>query len=305
MGARLYDPATGLFMSPDPTVAYPYDSQDLNQYAYVGDNPMTWVDLYGYSWWGGMNWPQLGLGVLQIAGGWAGAELDTGIVVFGAATFPEDPLSVPAIAFGSLGAGGNALILSAGVRNVISAVTGKSKVWTAEDIAQANHIPSNLSKLMLAASITGDILENLPKSLLMNYDETHLEQDAIFDGGILMGPNGIPIGVNFATDFANSALQFYGMYTSKYTSNGILTMNTLSGWVINCGGDGCTATGFLPHSGEEVTTSGNGIIGEVGYYPGGGIAVGLPGGGSMILEDGGALGTIVWGTEGALATLGE
>jgi RHS repeat-associated protein len=49
MGARLYDPATGLFMSPDPTVAYPYNSQDLNQYAYVNDNPLSYVDPDGLS----------------------------------------------------------------------------------------------------------------------------------------------------------------------------------------------------------------------------------------------------------------
>jgi len=47
MGARLYDPATGLFMSPDPTVAYPYNSQDLNQYAYVNDNPLSYTDPTG------------------------------------------------------------------------------------------------------------------------------------------------------------------------------------------------------------------------------------------------------------------
>ena len=49
MGARLYDPKSGLFMSPDPTVAHPSDPMDLNQYAYVGDNPMSGVDLWGLS----------------------------------------------------------------------------------------------------------------------------------------------------------------------------------------------------------------------------------------------------------------
>ncbi len=47
MGARLYDPATGLFMSPDPIVADPYNTQDLNQYAYVNDNPLTYTDPTG------------------------------------------------------------------------------------------------------------------------------------------------------------------------------------------------------------------------------------------------------------------
>ncbi len=47
MGVRLYDPASGLFMSPDPTVAQPYNTQDLNQYAYVNDNPLSYTDPFG------------------------------------------------------------------------------------------------------------------------------------------------------------------------------------------------------------------------------------------------------------------
>lgn len=50
MGARIYDPATGIFLSPDPTVVHPYDTQDLNQYAYVEDNPMTLIDPRGYTY---------------------------------------------------------------------------------------------------------------------------------------------------------------------------------------------------------------------------------------------------------------
>lgn len=47
MGARIYDPATGLFITPDPIVAAPYDPEDLNQYAYVVDNPLSYTDPKG------------------------------------------------------------------------------------------------------------------------------------------------------------------------------------------------------------------------------------------------------------------
>ena len=49
MGARIYDPDSGVFLSPDPTNAQPDDPRDWNQYAYVYDNPMTYVDPSGYA----------------------------------------------------------------------------------------------------------------------------------------------------------------------------------------------------------------------------------------------------------------
>ena len=47
MNARLYDAALGRFLSPDPTVEAPYDLQDLNRYAYVGNNPLSLTDPSG------------------------------------------------------------------------------------------------------------------------------------------------------------------------------------------------------------------------------------------------------------------
>jgi RHS repeat-associated protein len=40
MNARLYDPAVGRFLSPDPIVSNPYFSQDFNRYSYCLNNPL-------------------------------------------------------------------------------------------------------------------------------------------------------------------------------------------------------------------------------------------------------------------------
>jgi RHS repeat-associated protein len=48
MNGCVYDPMLGRFMSPDPIVADPYNSQTLNRYAYVYDNPLTFTDPSGY-----------------------------------------------------------------------------------------------------------------------------------------------------------------------------------------------------------------------------------------------------------------
>ena len=51
MNARLYDPATGRFLSPDPYVQLPDFSQNFNRYAYVLNNPLIYADPSGEKWW--------------------------------------------------------------------------------------------------------------------------------------------------------------------------------------------------------------------------------------------------------------
>ena len=46
---RVYDPQVGAFLSPDPFVQAPYQTQSYNRYAYVFNNPMKYVDPSGYN----------------------------------------------------------------------------------------------------------------------------------------------------------------------------------------------------------------------------------------------------------------
>lgn len=48
MRGRLYDPELGRFISPDPFVTAPFDSQGLNRYSYVQNNPLNFTDPSGY-----------------------------------------------------------------------------------------------------------------------------------------------------------------------------------------------------------------------------------------------------------------
>ena len=47
MNARLYDPALGRFLSPDPYVQSPDFSQNFNRYSYCLNNPLVYVDQNG------------------------------------------------------------------------------------------------------------------------------------------------------------------------------------------------------------------------------------------------------------------
>jgi RHS repeat-associated protein len=48
MNGRLHDPVLGRFISADPMVADGYDSQSLNRYSYVYNNPLAYSDPSGY-----------------------------------------------------------------------------------------------------------------------------------------------------------------------------------------------------------------------------------------------------------------
>ena len=49
MNARLYDPETGRFLSPDPYVQMPDNTQSFNRYSYCMNNPLRYVDKDGKS----------------------------------------------------------------------------------------------------------------------------------------------------------------------------------------------------------------------------------------------------------------
>jgi len=48
MKGRIYDPLTRHFLTPDPFIGRPLDSQNYNRYSYVGNNPTTFIDPSGF-----------------------------------------------------------------------------------------------------------------------------------------------------------------------------------------------------------------------------------------------------------------
>ena len=104
MNARLYDPLVGRFLSPDPLVQLPDNTQNYNRYSYALNNPLKYVDtsgeiselvafalFAGFSNWaindGTFSWKGLGYfatgAVSGIAGGAAGAAVTSCLGSFG------------------------------------------------------------------------------------------------------------------------------------------------------------------------------------------------------------------------------
>src|SRR5438270_1846877 len=48
MNGRIYDYRLGRFLSVDPIISSPADSQSINPYSYIGNNPLSGIDPTGY-----------------------------------------------------------------------------------------------------------------------------------------------------------------------------------------------------------------------------------------------------------------
>jgi RHS repeat-associated protein len=66
MNGRIYDPFTGRFLSADPFIQSPLDGQSYNRYSYVLNNPLSFTDPTGFSWWTKWRRP-----IIAIAVAWA------------------------------------------------------------------------------------------------------------------------------------------------------------------------------------------------------------------------------------------
>jgi len=51
MNGRIYDPEIGRFLSADPTTQFPESTQGWNRYSYCGNNPLSYTDPSGFSFW--------------------------------------------------------------------------------------------------------------------------------------------------------------------------------------------------------------------------------------------------------------
>ncbi|CAC9424010.1 hypothetical protein [uncultured Gammaproteobacteria bacterium] len=47
MNGRVYDPQIGRFLSADPYIQAPYNTQSYNRYSYVMNNPLKYTDPSG------------------------------------------------------------------------------------------------------------------------------------------------------------------------------------------------------------------------------------------------------------------
>ncbi len=101
MNGRMYDPHLGRFLSADPTIQDPSNSQSLNRYTYCLNDPLALTDPSGFSWWSHF-WHDVGHlfdGAGHTIGNWFKNQTFDTLLEIAAA----------AIAVGTLGPGATAL----------------------------------------------------------------------------------------------------------------------------------------------------------------------------------------------------
>jgi RHS repeat-associated protein len=137
MNGRIYDPVIGRMMSPDPTVQFPYDGQNYNRYAYVGNNPLSLTDPTGFFIETFLDVASLAVGIASLAenlavGNYGAAAIDAvGVVADAAATLAP---GIP----GGVGLGIKAI--REGTEEVVEQVVKKEVKKTVEQAGKKNAV---------------------------------------------------------------------------------------------------------------------------------------------------------------------
>ena len=160
MGGRIYDPILGRFLQADPFVQAPGNSQSLNRYSYVFNNPMAYTDPTGY--WGAKE--QAGLRTVAaiviacVTGYYAGAAISAGgagAVGNAAAISFAGGFAAGAVQSGTLRGAAIGGISSLAFFGVAQAFPVKGM-----NIASGEGMAA-YSKLALASGITGGVMAEL------------------------------------------------------------------------------------------------------------------------------------------------
>ena len=181
MNARLYDPWTGRFLSPDPYVQFPDFSQGLNRYSYCMNNPLIYVDENGEFFW-------IIVGVAALIGGTANVAMHWDEIKAAGGGWKGFKKGLGYFAIGGLAGGVGA---AAGV----AAATGfggmlgiTSAQWAAGTAGFVNG-----AQVGLASGMTSGFIQNTGNSLLEGADFGGALESGIM-GAIMGGASGGLVG---------------------------------------------------------------------------------------------------------------
>ena len=158
MNGRVYDPTIGRFMSADPFIQAPTDTQSYNRYSYVRNNPVNLVDPSGYNWLS-KQWKKWGKPILAIAAaaiitfytvGAGGASLGAAWSSFFGSVAAGTTTATSMMAAGALAGGAAGAIMTGTVKGTLTGA-----LWGAASAGIANHIGHAKSFASISKSLGG------------------------------------------------------------------------------------------------------------------------------------------------------
>ncbi len=156
MGGRIYDPRLGRFLQADPFVQAPDNSQNLNRYSYVLNNPLSFTDPTGFFFGGLFKFLKIGAAL--------GIGVFTGGVGLGAFTFLGISGGLAGVGIAAAGGFISGALLAGNIKGaLIGAFTSFLFAGVGQQIAQAAGAAGsgilgtglNAGQLLGATAITG------------------------------------------------------------------------------------------------------------------------------------------------------
>ena len=202
MNGRVYDPALGRFLSPDPNIQFVADLQSYNRYSYVLNNPLRYTDPTGYygSTGGNFNASQFAFGALVgialsgACGYGAGACIAASLVIAGytattmymsgASTNQIIAASAISIAAGAVGGAVGGMVTQGMGGGVGAAMVGGAVSAMASTVITTAAMGGSLgSNDFLFGVISGAVLAGISAGMNSNWISEAYSAEAQGEGG--------------------------------------------------------------------------------------------------------------------------
>ncbi len=202
MNGRIYDPRLGRFLSPDPYVQAPYNSQNYNRYSYCLNNPLKYTDpdgesfivaaaiiigaaigahtgykiakSKGYDWNDGKMWGYIiGGGVIGGVAGWCGASVATSVmassIAAGAGAIEASAVAggMSGLVGGAINGGGMALISGGDAIDVIGGIMQGGCIGAFSGLA-SGAVSAGINQLTNKLSETSRVFEKARNFVPLN-----------------------------------------------------------------------------------------------------------------------------------------
>jgi hypothetical protein len=204
MNGRIYDPVIGRFLQADPIIQAPGNAQSHNRYSYVLNNPLSFTDPSGFSWWTKWRKPIIGLVAGIVTAGLASWAMGAYAAANGATLFASAAGAVNGFGLATAAAAGG--FASGGIMggNIQSALRGAFSAFVTAGVLQG------IGELMSSAGAAAGT-DAAVSSQSFEY--------VVNGNGVVSYPNGSPVNLAFGEKTLGGVADIDGQLFQNYTAS--------------------------------------------------------------------------------------